>query len=263
VGPCLETRPPRPRTSPHADPAGARPHGGGAARAARRLVAKHRPAGTSPAVPHGVSKSACTEVPETSSTVSFGHDAPGRAGRLGALFLNSITGGKRMTRLICSVAAAIPCALVCQVGAAAEFFGLGGLGGEGERSGVPAISDLSSNSMSLDGSVVAGYAFVADTNAREIFVWTRDHGMVGVGQVPGSVRRGSDAANISGDGQTVFGVYPVISYLADSQRAGSRLDLFRWTRETGPIAIGPTPAHDYFPTGGISSTTPNGHCLPL
>jgi probable HAF family extracellular repeat protein len=85
--------------------------------------------------------------------------------------------------------------------------------------------------ISADGSTVVGYVdLYVDPVEREAFAWTREGGMMGLGDLPGG-RFNSEARAVSADGETVVGW----GHESDRHQA------FIWTREGGMTGMGDLP----------------------
>jgi probable HAF family extracellular repeat protein len=109
---------------------------------------------------------------------------------------------------------------------AGSFQGLGDLPGGTFRSYANAVSD--------DGSTVVGYSSSASSSASglyEAFRWTRDGGMVGLGDLPG-FNVSSVAFGVSGDGSVVVG---------GGNEEGGSAEGFRWTSAGGMVGLGDLP----------------------
>jgi uncharacterized membrane protein len=94
----------------------------------------------------------------------------------------------------------------------------------------PTLGKSWANDMTPDRSVVVGW--MTDTSApddAQAFRWTRDQGMVGLGDLPGG-RFFSEPAAISADGRVVVGH-------SISAASGVFAEAFRWTAETGMVAL--------------------------
>jgi hypothetical protein len=90
-----------------------------------------------------------------------------------------------------------------------EFIGLGNPG---------AVGSFVSTFLSADGTTVAGY------NAGVGFRWTREEGLIPLGSLPGRSVSVEPRA-VSADGSVIVGL-------------GDSFLPFRWTRQTGPVALG-------------------------
>ncbi len=92
-----------------------------------------------------------------------------------------------------------------------------------------ACCDSYATAVSADGSVVVGRSTSA--NYHQAFRWTRETGMVGLGNLPGNGF--SEARGVSADGSVVVGwsepLFP------------SRPEAFRWTSSTGMVGLGRLP----------------------
>ena len=107
---------------------------------------------------------------------------------------------------------------------APSFQGLGDLPGGGFFS--------RAQSVSADGSAVAGYSKSASSSGYEAYRWTAGEGMVGLGFLPAG-RPDSYAPGISADGSTVVG--------------NTYQEAFRWTAAGGMVGLGDLPG------GGFNS----------
>jgi probable HAF family extracellular repeat protein len=84
------------------------------------------------------------------------------------------------------------------------------------------------NAVSLDGSVVVGLSTGA--NGFEAFQWSREGGIVGLGDLPGG-NFSSQAFGVSADGSVIVGS-------SSSELGASRGEAFRWTQDAGMAALG-------------------------
>lgn len=106
------------------------------------------------------------------------------------------------------------------------FMGLGNL---------PGCYSSSALSISADGSTVVGFSrFGSDSLDFEAFRWTRDGGMLGLGDFPGGVFS-SVAYGASGDGNLVVGV-GITSVGPEA---------FLWSSGTGMVGLGDLPGGTY------------------
>ena len=129
-----------------------------------------------------------------------------------------------MRTTIFLAAAFLTCMSFFAAASAQSFMGLGDLPG----------GDFESNAanLSADGRFVTGGSVVGSGFASEAFLWTQSTGMVGLGNIPGTV--GSQGNAVSNDGSTVVGLY--FQTGLDPARA------FQWTSGDGPAAFAPFPA---------------------
>lgn len=121
---------------------------------------------------------------------------------------------------------------------AVSFMGLGYLPG--------GFFTSSANSVSGDGSVVAGISSSEQGLAGEAFRWTAETGLVALGDLPGGDFL-SGAFAISQDGLIMAGA----SSSSASAPFEPPLEAFRWTAETGMIPLGDL-------DGGVFSSFTNG-----
>src|SRR5687767_13379004 len=111
------------------------------------------------------------------------------------------------------------------------------LAGSGAHAATPSLTALgklpggvyysTAIGVTADGSVVVGWSETAA--AGQAFRWTRDGGMVGMGNLPGDT--GSLASGISADGSVIVG-------LSDSPASNQA---FRWTSAGGMVGLGSLP----------------------
>ena len=109
-----------------------------------------------------------------------------------------------------------------------SFQGLGDLPG--------GINNCDAVVVSRDGSTVGGYSYSAA--GQEAFRWTRQTGMVGLGDLSGSPP-GSYVEGCSGDGSVMVG------WVGDGSSPGTQA--FLWTAQSGMIGMG------YLPGGSAYS----------
>ena len=115
----------------------------------------------------------------------------------------------------------------------------------------------SAHAISGDGLVVVGEA--ASVDGREAFRWTLADGMESIGELPGGLY-GATATAVSADGSVIAGG----SFSADSlhtQFQGPHTEAFRWTRETGMVALGFIEEGWDAPESGVRDMTPDGRVL--
>jgi len=106
--------------------------------------------------------------------------------------------------------------------AASSFTGLGFL---------PGGSSSCAHAVSGDGKVVVGGGASGSSGRREAFRWTATDGILGLGFMG---RFYSDASDVSGDGLVIVG------YVADRSATGHP-KAFRWTRDSGMVALDKVP----------------------
>jgi probable HAF family extracellular repeat protein len=103
--------------------------------------------------------------------------------------------------------------------------------------GAPPNTWTYAQAASGDGAAVVGRIDSLDASGviSEAFRWTEATGMVGLGDLPGGAFS-SYALGVSGDGSVVVGAGRV-----DSESGCSGYEAFRWTSQTGMVALGAPP----------------------
>ena len=138
-----------------------------------------------------------------------------------------------------TIVVALAYATVTKSARAAEFIGLGDLPGGPVESFASGVS--------ADGSVVIGESGSRNGSIllyrSEAFRWTRDTGMVALGNLPGGSF--SEASDVSADGSVVVGEG------SSRQARGGDREAYRWTAEFGMTGLGDLPGGS-FNSRGIS-----------
>jgi probable HAF family extracellular repeat protein len=118
-----------------------------------------------------------------------------------------------------------------RIGEAFRWSAADGIVGLGYLPGAPA-SESGAADVSSDGSVIVGYSgsSASINGSHEAFRWTKDTGMVGLGELPGG-NYFSTATGISARGDVIVGI--------SHSEFGS--EPFRWTEATGMIPLGDLP----------------------
>jgi probable HAF family extracellular repeat protein len=105
---------------------------------------------------------------------------------------------------------------------AASFLGLGDLPGGGFNS--------IASSLSSDGSIVVGYG--TTSQGEQAFRWTKETGMVGLGNLSNGSFRGTWANDVSAQGTVIVGYGDPVGSGWDTYRG------FLWTQAAGMVEVG-------------------------
>ena len=104
--------------------------------------------------------------------------------------------------------------------------------------------------VSADGSVVIGNIIEVDSYGEhvgyEAFRWTKNDGMLGLGNLPG--KNASSAAGLSANGSVIIGDSYLFNYPGSTE-----YEAFRWTQTNGMVGLGTLLGSNESKAGGISA----------
>lgn len=102
------------------------------------------------------------------------------------------------------------------------------------------LATRSAYSLSADGTVVAGFAYSAQSSppwdGNEVFRWTAAGGPAGLGVLPGASQYRSRGGFVSADGETIVG----------GSLSTNGFEAFRWTSTTGITGLGDLAGGQFF-----------------
>ena len=144
-------------------------------------------------------------------------------------------------QLVTAIAVAVLGTFKSQIAAAASFQEIGDLPGGIFLS---VALDISGDGTVVAGTSVAGTSTIDLALIGEATLWTENTGQVLLGDLPGGEVLGG-AFGLSEDGSVIVGLSSSEASASDGDSIIDTLEAFRWTAETGSVALGDLPGGSY------------------